>query len=280
MSCPVIDIDKSKYLVYVVTTQGSAIRTITETLKECLQDTLIRFDEKGTVSIKHLCETNNNLIVSLLLNNFDYFHCRKNTVIGLDMTLLHKFLKSIVNGDVLTLYIETEEEDKELGIKIENTSHESVSFTQMNLKDLDITMLGLPGMKFDHTYDISCPKLQKSLRDLSLMDKNLHIYIGNKNGNEEDGGSLILHTEGRIGKHTVPIITKTDIDQEDIKNLDNFTKIGMYNLEDLNLFFKATSVCSNVNLYLRKDDNLLLKFNINNFGTLDFIMQRLYEPLS
>ncbi len=276
---PVVDIDKSKYLVYVVTTQGSAIRTITETLKECLTDTLVRFNDKGTMSIKHMCSTRNNLVVSLTLNNFDYYHCRKNTVIGLDMIMFHKFLKSIVNGDVLTLYIENDKEDIELGIKIENTVHENVSFTQMNLRDIDHDTFEIPNMIFDHTYTIPCVKLQKSLRDLSLVDNNLYIYVDDKQENmdTENGGSLILHAAGRVGSHTVPVLTKTSIREEDIKNLDNFTSIGMYNLEDLNMFFKASSICTSVLLYLKKDDNLLLQFNIADIGQLDFIMPRLVE---
>lgn len=285
-------------VLYVTTSQGSAFRTITETLKECISDTVINFDQNGL----HITDCNNKrgIVTKLTLDNFDVLHCTKSDDIALDMLTFHKLLKTVSNKDVLTLYIDKKDTER-LGIMIQNKEKNTVSNIKMNLKNLDNDNLyTIPDMQFDHTFYIPCSEFQKILRDLCIIDPNLSFFIDSQEVEVENEmtheittkimDSLVLHVHGQIGEQITKIDTNTsgvnpdngnpekinnkssaNIKLEDIK--DHF--IGMFNLETLNIFFKASSICSKVELYLKAGAPLLISFKIANIGTLKFILSPL-----
>ena len=143
----------------------------------------------------------------------------------------------------------------------------------MHLRDLDNQELTIPDMPFDNTFHIPCSEFQKNLRDLCIIDPNLSFYIDKSN---DPNNSLILHVKGDIGEQITRIGTSEDSGPVNI-NLEDMSDdfIGMFNLEILNLFFKASSICSNVTLYLKAGDSLLIQFKVANIGKLEFILSPL-----
>ena len=146
----------------------------------------------------------------------------------------------------------------------------------MNLRDLDIIDFNLGTMQFDGRYSLPCAEFQKNLRDLSIIDTNLNIYINNNI--ESTTKPVILHVEGAIGEQIFQIDTSSEY-LDEIGDLSTLTKIGMYNLAHLNLFFKASSICTNIELFLKENDLLILKFKVANIGCLEFLLPQLLDKI-
>ncbi len=266
------DTEIKNCIFYATTYQGTAIRTITETLKECLTDTLVKFDESGIYITD--CNEKKGLITKLTLDKFDYYRCNTSDNIGLSMLSFHKLLKTVSNKDVVTLYVENSDPTN-LGIIIQNKEKNTISKIKMHLRDLNNQAFTIPDMMFDHTFHIPCSEFQKILRDLCIIDSNLCFYIDKT----DKGSDLILHVEGDMGSQITKIDTSDNDNNDSNINIkiedieDNI--IGMFNLEILNLFFKASSICSNVTLYLKAGAPLIIEFKIANIGRLEFILSPL-----
>ena len=111
--------DDSNYIINVKTVQSGAFRVLIESLKEILTDTNITFDEEG---IKLIATDNSHIVLihmRLSAPKFEYYHCAKKTVIGVNMMNMFKLIKTMGNNDTLTLFIEKDNPNR-LGIKINN----------------------------------------------------------------------------------------------------------------------------------------------------------------
>jgi len=108
-----------EYIMYLNTVQGTAIKTLTEALKEVLTDINIKFDKDGFTVIN--MDPGQISFVSLKLHaeKFEEYYCPKLQSFGVNMLALHKLLKTIGNNDTLSLYVTKQNPDK-LGICIQN----------------------------------------------------------------------------------------------------------------------------------------------------------------
>ena len=127
--------DDSKYIINVKTVQSGAFRVLVESLKEILTDTNITFDEEG---IKLIATDNSHIVLihmRLSAPKFEYYHCEKKTVIGVNMMNMFKLIKTMGNNDTLTLFIEKDNPNK-LGIRINNVDKKSQTTFKLNLLDI------------------------------------------------------------------------------------------------------------------------------------------------
>ena len=69
-------------------------------------------------------------------SKFENYKCEKRLVIGLNITYLFKIIRTMDNGEILTLFIEEDNQD-ELGIKIESEKKNSVTISYLSLMDLN-----------------------------------------------------------------------------------------------------------------------------------------------
>ena len=109
----------SDYLIEIKTVQSAAFRILIEALKEILTDANFEIDETGIKIIA--MDSSHTVLVHLKLNseNFELFHCKQKRVLGINMLNMFKLIKTMGNNDMLTLYIE-ENNESVLGIKIDN----------------------------------------------------------------------------------------------------------------------------------------------------------------
>ena len=108
-----------KYLMYLNTVQGTAIKTLTEALKEVLTDINIHFNRDG-LQIMNMDPGQVSFVsLKLYADKFEEFYCPSPIYKGVNMMALHKLLKTIGNNDTVSLYITKKDPDK-LNISIQN----------------------------------------------------------------------------------------------------------------------------------------------------------------
>lgn len=246
------------YSLFIRTVQASAIRTLSEALKEILTDINIYFNDTG-MKIMSMDGSKTALVhLKLESDQFENFYCKELIIVGVNVLSLFKLLKTIGNTDIVTLYIEKNDAHK-LGIRIENKEKSTVSNSKLKLLDLDEDLLTIPDVEFDSVITIPCPDFQKYCRDLSTIADIVDI--------SSKGNVFTMHAEGDFAEQTITI-GETSNGLVFCKNEAEVS--GKFSLKYLNLFCKSSGLCSNIELYLKEKYPLIIVFSCASLGKLRY----------
>ena len=251
--------DQSNYIFNIKTVQTGAIRILIESLKEILTDANFVVDKEG-IKLIAMDSTHTVLIhMKLLQEKFEYFYCLKKINIGINMSNFFKLIKTMSNNDTLTLFIEKNNENQ-LGIKIHNDEKNSQTTYKLNLLDIQDDTINIPAAEFDTELTFPSNDFQKIIRDMINIAENIEIKsIGNK---------LILSCEGDFAsQETVLGETNNGIQFSTCKEPE-YPIQGVYSLKYLILFTKCTNLCNIINIYIKNDYPLIIKYNIASIGDI------------
>jgi|TARA_B110000240_G_scaffold175228_1_gene202284 proliferating cell nuclear antigen len=251
----------------IKTIQSSIIKTLIEALKEILNDTVLDINEEG---IKIVTMDNSHIILvhlKLHADKFEYYKCLKPISIGINMLNLYKIIKTINNNDVLTLFI-YEDDLNHLGIKIENADKNTRTTYKINLLDLQTDHFDIPEVKFNSVITLPSSDFQKITRDMNNIADQVEI----KNINNE----FILTCSGDFCSQETIL---SDNDSIHINN-EHANEIiqGNYNLKYLVLFTKCTNLSNNVELYLKNDYPLIIKYTVASLGEIKLCLSPQTNP--
>uniref|UniRef100_A0A6C0C7J8 Proliferating cell nuclear antigen PCNA N-terminal domain-containing protein n=1 Tax=viral metagenome TaxID=1070528 RepID=A0A6C0C7J8_9ZZZZ len=247
------------YIFNIKTVQTGAIRILIESLKEILTDANFTIDENG-IKLIAMDSTANVLVhMKLFGEKFEYFFCSKKINIGLNLLNLYKLIKTMSNNDTLTLFMETNNEN-ELGIKIHNDEKNSQTTYKLNLLDIEEKDINIPPAEFDTELTFPSGDFQKIIRDMINISEKIEIKsIGNK---------LMLSCNGDFAsQETVLGETDNGIQFTSCKTSE-YPIQGIYSLKYLILFTKCTNLCNIINIYIKNDYPLIIKYNIASIGDI------------
>jgi proliferating cell nuclear antigen len=247
----------SEYLFELKTVQSSAFRILVEALKEILTDANIELDENG-LKIMAMDPTHTVLVhLKLNANKFEKYFCSGKITIGLSMLCLFKLIKTMNNSDTLSLYIEKDDTNR-LGIRIENGEKNSVTKYKLNLMDLPEEKIDIPPASFDSVLTMPSNDFQKSCRDMSQIADNMEI--------KSVGNQLIFSCKGEFATQDT-IIGETQTGMSFIQNSNPDEVVqGIFALKHLVLFTKCTNLCQQIELYLKNDYPLIIKYQVASLG--------------
>jgi proliferating cell nuclear antigen len=235
--------------------QASAVRSTFEVLKDILNDVNVYFDTSG-VRILTL-DTAKTALIDLYLNadNFEEYDCPHDVVAGINISNTFKLLKSISNNDTITMEITTNDK---IDIKIENEMKKSCTKFKLKLLDIDEDQIEIPDVKMSVITTLPSTDFQRICRDMNNFATEVNISRSDDN--------LIVKCEGDFASQETIINCKDD-------HIFKGTIGGLYSLKYLNLFTKATGMCSSVQLMQEESNRfLVLKYNIANLGEIKFFM--------
>jgi len=239
----------------IKTIQSSIIKTLIEALKEILNDTVIEINHD---CIKIVTMDNSHIILvhlKLSADKFEHYSCTKPISIGINMLNLYKIIKTVNNNDILTLFV-NENNLNHLGIKIENMDKNTKTTYFLNLLDLNNEQFDIPEVQFNSVITLPSNDFQKLMRDMN----NIADYVEIKNVDNK----FILSCEGDFCNQETVL---SDTDLVIINNGDpNDIIQGNFNLKYLVLFTKCTNLSNNVELFLRNDYPLIIKYNVASLG--------------
>jgi proliferating cell nuclear antigen len=243
----------------IKTIQSSAIKCMIEALKELLTDTVLEINDTG---IKIVTMDNAHVILvhlKLHAEKFEYYECKKPISIGINMLNFYKIIKTINNNDVLSLFV-YEDDLNHLGVKLENVEKNTRTTYKINLLDLNNQKFEIPEVTFNSVVTLPASDFQKITRDMN----NLAEFVEIKNVDNE----IILTCTGDFcTQETVLSDKENDSIQITSENKDDIIQ-GNFSLKYLVLFTKCTNLSNTVELYLKNDYPLIIKYTVASLGNI------------
>ena len=253
--------DNNKYLLNIKTIQASTFKQVVDALKEILMDVNLEIDETG---IKIVAMDNTHIVLihlKLEADKFEQYYCEKKIYVGINMLRLHALIKTITNNDILSLYI-LKDDPNSLGITIDNNDKNFKTNYKLSVLDIDILNIQIPPVDFHTIISMPSSYLQKIIRDMH----NLAEYIEFRN----IGDKLILSCKGDFC--TQETIMGTDKSQSITikKNDESEHEIiqGIFSLKYLSIFTKCTNLSNTVEIYLKNNYPIILRYTIASLGEI------------
>jgi len=254
----------SDYLVEAKTVQTGAIRTLVEALKCILVEMNLTFDKDG---IKMMAMDNTRTVLvhmRLDASKFEKYSCGPTpTVIGLNTDHLYRIVKTASNDDILTFYIEKGDHNH-LRILLENGEKKEVTRYTLSLLDRDEPNIDMPSTEFSARITMPSIDFQKKCRDMTLLTaKTVEI--------KSIGTTLVLSCKGQFANRET--VLGDSASEFSIKKAEpNAIISGSFSLPHLVLFTKCTNLSNNLELYMKNDWFLMIKYVIANLGEIQLCL--------
>lgn len=237
----------------LVTIQASAIKSTFEVLKDILNDVNIYFRPSGMYIVT--LDTARTSLIDMFLSadNFEEYHCECEEIIaGINISNTYKLLKVITNNDVLKIEINSKEY---MDIEIISENKKTSTKFQLKLLDINESRIEIPGITMTSNTILPSADFQRLCRDMSNIGTDIEITrIGNE---------IRLKCEGDFANQET--IIECPDESAEMK--------GLYSLKYLNIFTKATSMCSSVQIMQEEGNRfLILKYNVANLGEVRFYL--------
>jgi proliferating cell nuclear antigen len=249
----------SNNCIEIKTIQSIAFKILIEALKELLTDTCIEFDETGLKIVA--MDSNHIVLVHLKLeaSKFEYYYCKSRTTIGVNMLNMHKLIKTINSNDTLTMFMDSNDPNH-LGIKIENGEKNTKTTYKLNLLDLDNQRISIDPAEFNSVITLPATDFQKIIRDMN----NLAEFVEIRNINNQ----LIFGCKGEFcDQETILSDNENGVHNISSKSANEIVQ-GVFNLRYLVMFTKCTNLCNTVEIYLKNDYPLIVKYEVASLGTV------------
>jgi proliferating cell nuclear antigen len=253
-------------LFEIRTVQSSAFRTLIEGLKEILADANLEFDQTG-IRIIDVDETHTVLTyLRLQADRFEYFYCPAKFILGVNMMYLFKLIKTLSNNDSLTLFLPASNPNK-LGIRAENAEKQTTNTWMMKLFDTNVENIELPNIQFTSIISMPSTDFQKICRDFNNLAEKLEITSSGSDlifrciGDYVDGETVIMsENQGGVQVQKTAGASKNEIVQ------------GIFELKYLVMFTKCTNLCPSIEIYLKNDYPLVLRYMVANLGEVRLVL--------
>jgi proliferating cell nuclear antigen len=252
----------------IKTVQSGAFRTLIEALKEILTEANIEVDPQG-IKIMAVDETHTVLVyMRLHSDKFETFYCPAKHVLGVNMIYFFKLIKTMGNNDSLTLYLPANNPNK-LGIRMDNAEKSTVTNYFLKLFDTDVEDIQIPSLNFTSIIHMPSVDLQKICRDMNALGEKLDVEI------TSSATDLIFKCIGDFAEQETIISENTmNSNMKVHKSSDNAVEIvqGIFQLKHLVLFTKCTSLCPSIEIYLKNDYPLILRYIVANLGEIKLVL--------
>lgn len=249
-----------EYLLDIKTVQATTFKQLIDALKEILMDVNFEFDKTGLKIVA--MDTTHVVLVHLKLDadRFEEYFCEKKLYVGINMLKLQMLIKTIGNGDIMTLFIEKSDPNN-LGIRIENAEKRVRTTYKLAMLDINAVEYEIPPVDFPTIITMPSNDLQKIIRDMHNLADNIEIrYLENQ---------LRFSCKGDFVKQET--ILGTDKNQNlNIVKSDNTLEIiqGIYSSKYLSMFTKCTNLYNMVEVYLKNNFPLILKYQVASLGEI------------
>lgn len=283
------------HILYIQTKKIPAIKSLIEALKEIFRDVNIKFTPKTEITLDNditkitggmyitALNSNSNILVRLHLeaDKFCYYHCvpenNQYIMLGVNMTNLYKLIKFINNDDELHI-IYDKQSYNQLNLLYINKQKNLTSNYYLNLLDLKEEIYTIGKQQFDFVISIPSIDFHNLIKNMSVIAEQVDIkFIHNK-----DNYTLSFFCKGEFASQestfngsmnsnddkTILNIMKND----KFNDIDNVIIQGIYELKSLSLFSRCSSLCSTIELYIKNDSPLIIKYRVADMGTVHLIL--------
>jgi proliferating cell nuclear antigen len=218
----------------------------------------------GGIKILELDEHQTLLIyVKLNASQFSEFYVKYPTYsVGLDLSQLHKFLKTIDKDSVLNMYVDKDDEQN-IVFQAKNDIKQTKSMYTQKLMDLDDASKKLPKQtNFEILVTIETAEFHKLCREMNQFSDYIEITC--------TGKEIVFKCQGDSNSY-VKKFSNSDKGVK-ISCLDKGKKSvivqAIYELRYLVTFGKCVNLCQDMQLYLRNDYPIFIHYTIAILGKM------------
>lgn len=258
MSTPVAEMNPHNYPLYFQTVQGQTFRTLIEAIELILPEENIEFTSEG---IQMMAVDNTaSLIVhlKLLAQRFEEYYCEKPITLGISIVNLLKIMKIVGNFHTLTMYMERDDL-QHLHIRIDNPDKNIRDQFKLNIIDITSQSFSIPDETFNSIITMPSTDFQKFVRDMSHIGDSVEIIYS--------GDTLRMKVSGDFAQQE-KIFGESQGCMEFLKTDDKTIFQGEYNLKFFVMFSRCTNLCSNIELCLKNDFPLIIRYQVANLGEI------------
>lgn len=256
-----MELEGNRYCMELRTVQSGPVKTLVEALKELLTDTTIDFDETGVKIIT--TDASRVVLVHMFLeaSKFELYHCPQKISIGINMLNFHKLIKTVVNNDVLSLFIDSNDMNH-LGIKIEHAEKNSKTNYKLMLLDLGNFRMSADDMVYNNVITLPSVDFQKICRDMHNLAEFMEI--------KDVQNQLIFSCRGDFCAQETMLCDSDSVHTDGTGQRRGAHEIvqGVFSIKHLVMFTKCTNLCNIVELMLMNDYPLLIKYGVANLGVI------------
>ena len=215
-------------IINLMTVQSNAIRVLIEALKDILSDVNLQINPDCIKLIS--MDGSKSAVIHLKLESskFEKYECKTTFNAGINMSSLHKIIKSIKNNDIFQMYI-YEDDVTKLHIQIENNERKTQIHTILKLLDIDSDIIEIPNISFDSVITMPSNDFQSYIRELSIITNRIRISSQNN--------KTVFSGEGDFAETNIIV---GDSNQTE-NTVSNTTVSGLFNSKFLLLFTKSTN---------------------------------------
>jgi proliferating cell nuclear antigen len=264
----------STLIFEIKTIQSGAFRSLIDSIKDILIEANLRFTKNGiTLNAAKKPTHEMSIIMNLMKDKFQIYELKEEKILGVDMVNLHKLIKTMNNDDSLTLYYDKLDPNN-LGIRMENDKKNCITDYKLKLLDLNPdkefklpndstktyfqTILSVPSQIF-HKIIKDMANISDSIEITSMSD----ILTFTGKGDFASQSSTLKQKENKKDDESIKISKKAE---------NNEIIQGLYELKNLTTFTKCVGLCSSVELYLKNDYPLFIKYLIADLGYIYLIL--------
>lgn len=257
---------KEGYVLRLQTVQSTVIKTLCDVLKETLNDINLIFEEDG-MKVMAMDGSHVALVhLKLFAKNFEYFHCEKKIQVGLNMSHLFKIIKTVTTMDYITFFIKNDNQH-EFGIQIENSDKNTSTTFNLKMLDIDDEEISIPDIAIESMITMPSNDFQRMTRDMLNISDNIIITSSSKMLKLECKGDFASQ-ETCIGNSNHGLSCQQDDEVS-----------GIFSLKYINLFTKATNLSNIIEIYLKPEYPLMLKYAVANLGQIMFYLAPTAEDI-
>jgi len=251
-----------EYIVEAKTVQTGAIRTLKEAIKCILVEMSLIFDKDG-IRMVAMDNTRTALVHFRLyaekFEKYEYNHTNPKFVIGVNTDHLYRIVRTATNDDTITFYVDSADSNS-LGVLLEDGEKKQVTRYKLNLLDRDEPDIQLPETEFSTNITMPSLDFQKICRDMTLLGAKT-VEIKNV------GSSLTFSCKGHFASRTT-IMGDSENEFVIQKKTTDEIVTGNFSLPLLVLFTKCTNLSNNLEIHMKNDWFLMIRYVVANLGDI------------
>jgi len=244
--------------------QNGILKKALDAVKDLCKEVNFECDEKG-IGLQAM-DSSHVALVSMFLSEcaFSEYKCTKHTALGVNVESLSKIFKLCGQNDTVT--IRAEDDADRITFVFESPEADKMSDFDLKLVDLDAEALTIPEQDYGVKVDLPAAELQRICKDLQSFGDQAVITA-----NKEFVKFTVL---GDVGSGNVTLKPNRNEKDPVIIQVKNNPTSATYGLRFLNLFTKATGLCSNVELRLSDEIPMVVTYLLveEKYGFLKFYL--------
>ena len=249
-------------LVIAKTVQTAPIRILAEGLKSMLVEMSLVFDKDG---IRMIAMDNTRTVLTHMrlhaskFEQYEYNHTAPRLDVGLNTDHFYRIVKTVTNDDTITFSV-SKSESNHLCITLDNGEKKRRIKNKLNLLDRYESDINMPETEFSARITMPSMDSQKICRDMTLLSAKT-VDVKNV------GGTLTFTCKGPFASQTVTMGDSTS-DMAITKSKPDEIVSGTFSLPHLVLFTKCSNLSNNLEIHMKNDWFLMIRYVIANLGDI------------